>query len=184
MLLIIGLGNPGLKFKKTRHNIGFRVVDALQKENNFPKFKLNKKAKVEVTKGEINGQTVFLAKPQTYMNESGFAVKALILNLKLQIANLIIIHDDFDLPFGEVKVAENSGSGGHRGVESIIQALNTKNFKRIKIGIRPAIETSGGSSPVNLRAEDFVLKKFTKDEEKLLVFGDIIRKAINNVSQP
>jgi len=184
MLLIIGLGNPGLKFKKTRHNIGFRAVDALQKENNFSKFKLNKKAKVEVTKGEINGQTVFLAKPQTYMNNSGQAVKFLLKENSFTEGSLIVIHDDFDLPFGEVKVAENSGSGGHHGIESIINSLGTKNFKHIKIGIRPAIETSGGSSPVNLRAEDFVLKKFTKDEEKLLVSGDIIRKAISNVSQP
>lgn len=179
MFLIVGLGNPGLKFRKTRHNIGFRVLDAFQKENNFPRFKTNKKAKVEVAKGIINGQTVFLAKPQTYMNNSGQAVKFLLKENGFTQNHLIVIHDDFDLPFGEVKITENSGSAGHHGVESIIQALGTRNFKRLKIGIRPKIEISGGSSPVNLRAEDFVLKKFSKVEENNL--AEIIKNAIANL---
>ena len=174
MILIVGLGNPGFKFRKTRHNIGFMAVDALQKENNFPKFKINKKAKVEISKGEINGQTVFLAKPQTYMNDSGQAVKFLLKENGFTEDSLTVIHDDFDLPFGEVKIAENSGSGGHRGVESIIQSLGTKNFKRLKIGIRP--EISGSPTSANLKAEDFVLKKFTKNEEKNipLVLGECV----------
>ncbi|MDD4990223.1 MAG: aminoacyl-tRNA hydrolase [Candidatus Pacebacteria bacterium] len=187
MFLIVGLGNPGLKFRKTRHNIGFRVLDAFQKENDFPKFKMNKKAKVEVSKGVINGQAIFLAKPQTYMNESGFAVKALISNLKLQIANLIIIHDDFDLAFGEMKITENSGSGGHHGVESIIQSLGTRDFKRLKIGIRPISGPQGSANlnngnpvAVNLKAEDFVLKKFSKDEETRL--AEIMKKAISHIA--
>ena len=166
MILIVGLGNPGLKFKKTRHNIGFRVLDALQKENDFPKFKLDKKSKAEISKGILNDQEILLAKPRTFMNESGFSVKSLISNCKLQIANIIVIHDDFDLPFGEVKIAENSSSGGHHGVESIIQALGTQNFKRVKVGIRPVVD---GLPPVGPKAEDFVLKKFTKPEEKELV---------------
>lgn len=164
MILIVGLGNPGLRFRKTRHNIGFRILDALQKEDNFPKFKANKKAKAEVTKGELNGKVVFLAKPQTFMNNSGFAVKFLLKENGFNENSLIVIHDDFDLPFGEVKVAENSGSGGHHGVESIIQALGTKNFKRLKIGIRPINQLSIINN--QLKAEDFVLKKFTKSEEK------------------
>lgn len=208
MLILIGLGNPGLRFRKTRHNIGFRVLDAFQKaysrlrplqpvglsaqlgqdgptgislksqygENNFPKFKLNKKSRAEISRGVINGQEILLAKPQTYMNESGFAVKALISNLKLQIANLIIVHDDFDLPFGEVKIVENSGSAGHHGVESIIQALGTRNFKRLKIGIRPNYELSTMNYKLIPKAEDFVLKKFSKVEENNL--AEIIKNAI------
>ncbi len=173
MFLIVGLGNPGLKFRKTRHNIGFRVLDAFQKENNFPKFRMNKKTKAEISKGTISGKEIMLVKPQGFMNNSGFSVKALgaFGAPKAPSAfnnSLIVIHDDFDLPFGEVKITENSGSAGHHGVESIIQALGTRDFKRLKIGIRPKIETSGGSSPVNLKAEDFVLKKFSKDEEKQL----------------
>ena len=177
MRLIVGLGNPGLKFRKTRHNIGFMAIDTLQKEFNLPKFKLNKKAKAEITKGEINGRVVFLAKPQTYMNSSGFAVKALISNLKLQIANIIVIHDDFDLPFGEIKIVENSGFGGHHGVESIIDALKTKNFKRIKIGIRPQID---GLPSEGLKATDFVLKKFTKQEQALL--GEIFKNFLQVIA--
>ncbi len=179
MLILVGLGNPGLKFRKTRHNIGFRVLDAFQKENNFPKFKLDKKSKAEISKGAINGREVLLAKPQTYMNSSGFAVKEISAKFKVQSSKLIIIHDDFDLPFGEIKTVENSGSAGHHGVESIIQALGTRDFKRLKIGIRPKIEISGGSSPVNLKAEDFVLKKFSKVEENNL--AEIIKNAIANL---
>lgn len=171
MILIVGLGNPGLKFRKTRHNIGFMALDALQKENNFPKFKLDKKSKAEITKGVINNQEILLAKPQTYMNTSGFAVKTLTINYKLLTNNLLVIHDDFDLPFGEVKIVENSGSGGHHGVESIIQALGTKNFKRLKIGIRPNYE--------QIKAENFVLKKFSKDEQSRL--AEITKNAINQL---
>jgi len=177
MFLIIGLGNPGLKFRKTRHNIGFLVLDQLQKESNFPKFKMNKKAKVETAKGEINGQVVFLAKPQTYMNNSGQAVKFLLKEHGFTENSLIIIHDDFDLPFGEIKIAENSASGGHHGVQSIIDALGTQNFKHVKIGIRPKL---GLPMSQQLKAEDFVLKKFTKEEQSRL--GEIIKTAIHHLS--
>ena len=171
MILLVGLGNPGLRFRKTRHNIGFMALDALAKEENFPKFKLNKKAKAQITKGEINGKIVFLAKPQTYMNSSGTAVKFLLKENGFTEDSLIVVHDDFDLPFGEVKIAENSSSGGHRGVQSVIDNLKTQNFKRIKVGIRPVID---GIPPTSLKAEDFVLKKFTKAE--LVHLGEILRK--------
>ena len=177
MILLVGLGNPGLKFKKTRHNIGFRVLDAFQKENNFPKFKLDKKSKAEVSTGTISDKEIMLVKPQGFMNSSGEAVKSLlresrIKNQELSInEKLVVIHDDFDLPFGEIKLVENSGSGGHHGVESIIQALGTRNFKRLKIGIKPISNLESQISnlePQKLKAEDFVLKKFTKNEEKRL----------------
>jgi len=171
MLLIIGLGNPGLRFRKTRHNVGFMAVDFLQKEFNLPKFKLNKKAKAEICKGEINNQAVLLVKPQTYMNNSGFSVNFLLKENGFNEKSLIVIHDDFDLPFSEIKTAENSGSGGHHGVESVIKTIGTKNFKRIKIGIRPKID---GLPSEKLKAEDFVLKKFTKQEQALL--GELLKK--------
>lgn len=158
MQLIIGLGNPGLKYKKTRHNIGFMVLDALQKEHGFPKFKLNKKLKAETSQGSINSQEVLLAKPQTFMNSSGSSVA--LLSHYYKPSELIVIHDDFDLPLGEVKITENSGSAGHHGVESIIQNLKTNSFKRIRVGIRPT------SIPGILKAEDFVLKKLSKEEQE------------------
>jgi len=181
MILIVGLGNPGFKYKKTRHNIGFMALDALQKENNFPKFKPNKKAKAEITNGQISGQEVFLAKPQTYMNSSGFSVKALgsFSTPKEPSAfgdSLIVIHDDFDLPWGEVKVSQNSGAGGHHGVQSIIDHLKTQNFIRIRIGIRPADKPQGAS---DLKAEAFVLKKFAKTDEQKLV--EILAQATQTI---
>lgn len=176
MILIIGLGNPGFKYKKTRHNIGFMALDGWQKENNFPKFKLNKKAKAEISQGQINGQEVFLAKPQTFMNNSGEAVKFLTKENGFTENSLIIVHDDFDLPLGEVKVSQNSGPGGHHGVQSIIDHLKTQNFTRVRIGIRPADKPQGSDE---LKAESFVLKKFTKDEEKNL--AEILTQAVQAI---
>jgi len=120
---------------------------------------------------------VFLAKPQTYMNNSGQAVKFLLKEHGFTENSLIIIHDDFDLPFGEIKIAENSASGGHHGVQSIIDALGTQNFKHVKIGIRPKL---GLPMSQQLKAEDFVLKKFTKEEQSRL--GEIIKTAIHHLS--
>jgi len=176
MVLIVGLGNPGFKYKKTRHNIGFMALDAWQKENNFPKFKLNKKAKAEITNGEINGQEIFLAKPQTYMNSSGSAVKFLTKENGFTENSLIIVHDDFDLPLGEVKVSQNSGAGGHHGAQSIIDALKTQNFTRVRIGIRPADKPQGSDE---LKAESFVLKKFAKNDEKKL--KEILGQAVQTI---
>ncbi len=141
------------------------VLDALQKENNFPKFKLNRKAKAEITDGQINGQEVFLAKPQTYMNSSGEAVKFLTKENGFTENSLIIVHDDFDLPLGEVKVSQNSGSGGHHGSRAIIYHLKIQNFSLGIIGIRPSDKPQGAA---DLKAEAFVLKKFAKDDEKQL----------------
>ncbi|MDD5738566.1 MAG: aminoacyl-tRNA hydrolase [Candidatus Pacebacteria bacterium] len=188
MKIIVGLGNPGLKFRKTRHNIGFRFLDFLQKENNFPKFKLDKKSKAEISKGVISSQKVLLAKPQIFMNNSGFSVEALCSTFYVPCSTLIVVHDDFDLPFGEIKIAENSSSGGHRGVQSIIDNLKTQNFKRIRIGIRPSSRAglttglrpaNGNPVAANLKAEDFVLKKFSKAEEKNM--ADLLEKASHNI---
>lgn len=170
ILLIVGLGNPGLKYKKTRHNVGFRVLDEFRKKQSFPRFKLNKKLRVEISASK----KVVLAKPQTFMNNSGLAVKELVKELiSLQRKEpsslpLVVVHDDFDLDFGEVKISENIGSGGHHGVQSIIDSLKTRGFKRIRIGIRPNYQLSITNYQPNLKAEDFVLKKFSKTEEKLL----------------
>jgi len=177
MFLIVGLGNPGFKYRKTRHNIGFMALGAFQKENNFPKFKLNKKAKAEITKGNLNGQEIFLAKPQTFMNSSGFVVKFLTKENNFDEKSLIIVHDDFDLPFGEIKTVQNSSSGGHKGVQSIIDQLKTQNFTRVRVGIRPIIEgLSSEADSGKLKAENFVLKKFNQEEEKQL--PEILKNAI------
>ncbi|MCX6789372.1 MAG: aminoacyl-tRNA hydrolase [Candidatus Gribaldobacteria bacterium] len=179
MILIVGLGNPGFRYKKTRHNIGFMAIEALQKENSFSKFKLNRKAKAEISNGQINGQEIFLAKPQTFMNNSGEAVKFLTKENGFTENSLIVVHDDFDLPLGEVKVSQNSGSAGHHGAQSIIEHLKTQNFTRVRIGIRPADKPQGSA---DLKAESFVLKKFAKnDEQKLAEILTQASQAIKNI---
>lgn len=145
MFLIVGLGNPGKEYEKTRHNVGFMVLDALK---------------------EVELPNAILAKSQAFMNNSGKAVKKLLRRntneaIAELIRHLIIVHDDIDIPLGKVKVSVGRGSAGHKGVESIIQSLGTKNFTRIRIGIQPE-----KGKPENV--EDFVLQPFKKAELPLL----------------
>jgi peptidyl-tRNA hydrolase, PTH1 family len=160
-MVIYGLGNPGEKYLKTRHNIGFNVVDEFQKKNGFPEFKLSKKFNSELSEGILGTEKIILAKPQTFMNESGTVLKKIINNYKSPINNLIVIHDDIDLPLGKTKISKDSGSGGHKGVESIIKNLKTKEFIRFRVGIQPK-----RGKPE--RAENFVLRNFTNTEEKII----------------
>lgn len=140
MILIVGLGNPGKEFQKTRHNLGFRVIDELK---------------------SLNLKNVTLAKPKTFMNLSGKAVKSLMTKYKVPPLNLWVIHDDIDLPLGKIRISKDRGAAGHKGVESIIRELKTKNFIRFRIGIQPKTE-----KPRN--PEKFVLQKFNKNEEGLV----------------
>ena len=146
MILIVGLGNPGKKYQDTRHNIGFGVIDKLQ---------------------SLNLKKVILAKPKTFMNLSGKAVKSLIKKYKIPTANLWVIHDDIDLPLGKIRIVKNRGAAGHKGVESIIKELGTKNFVRFRIGICP--KTGKPKNP-----ENFVLQKFNKEEKEII--KEVIKK--------
>jgi PTH1 family peptidyl-tRNA hydrolase len=150
MTIIIGLGNPGKKFENTRHNIGFMAIDKFAKENNFPDFELQKK--YESLMSEKND--LILAKPQTFMNESGKAVKKIISNKNL--GNLIIIHDDVDLPIGKIKIIKDRGSAGHKGVESIIKNIGNENLIRIRVGV---------ASQKDIEAKKIVLENFLEDEK-------------------
>lgn len=174
MILIVGLGNPGKKYELTRHNLGFRVVDEFKKKNNFPDFKFQKIFNTDLSQGQINGQKIILAKPQTYMNKSGETVKKLISNLRFPIFNLWIVHDDIDLPLAKIRISKGRGAAGHKGVESIIKELENKNFVRFRIGIQP----KQTHRPV-YGTEKFVLKKFTKDEEKIV--KDVIEKTVEAI---
>lgn len=133
MKLIVGLGNPGKEYEGSRHNIGFRTVDYLSNENGG-NFNLDKKSNSEISEVKINGQEVILAKPQTFVNKSGEAIKKLTKRYKLKVHSLIVIHDDLDIPFGKVKASFGKSSAGHKGVESIIKAVKTDKFYRIRIG--------------------------------------------------
>ena len=150
MIIIVGLGNPGRKYRNTRHNIGFQVVDEFARENKFPEFKLSKKFNSLIS--EKNN--IVLAKPQTFMNESGKAVKKMT-------GELIVVHDDIDLPLGKVRISKARGAAGHKGVESIIKEIGTKDFTRFRIGISPKT-----GKPKNV--EKFVLQKFTKQEKEII----------------
>ena len=153
MIIIIGLGNPGEQYKNTRHNVGFMAVDEFARKNNFPEFKLQKKSNSLVSE---NGN-IILVKPQTFMNESGKTVRALTTHYKLQATNLIVIHDDVDLPVGKIKIVEERGSAGHKGVESIIKNIGNDGLIRFRIGIAP---------PRDTKAKKIVLKNFSKEEQE------------------
>lgn len=161
MFLIVGLGNPGQKFQKSRHNLGFRIVEELVKKNKFSHFGLSKQYPALISQGILNKEKVIVAEPQTFMNNSGRPVKRLKKNLKLRIENLIVVHDDLDLPLGKIKISRGRGTAGHRGVESIIKELKSKNFSRLRIGIQPQV-----GKPKNI--EKFVLQKFNKKEEEII----------------
>jgi PTH1 family peptidyl-tRNA hydrolase len=160
MYLIVGLGNPGTEYERTRHNAGFMVLDEFAEQHGFPEFRLSKKHSSLVSEGFLGKNKVVLAKPQTFMNNSGPAVRSLLSNTS-QLPRLIIVHDEIDLPLGAVRLSRGSGSAGHKGVDSIIQTLGTKTFARIRIGIQPK---KGKPDDV----EAFVLKPFLAEERETL----------------
>ncbi len=162
MELIIGLGNPEKEYLDTRHNAGFLLLDKLATTFEFPEWKFDKKSNAEITKGEINKKKIVLAKPQTYMNNSGLAVRALLDFYKRTIKDIIVVHDDKDIPLGETRVQTNRGPAGHNGIKSIIEHLGTQDFTRIRVGVAPAKQEDIRNTA------DFVLGKFTAEEKKIL----------------
>ena len=173
MFLIVGLGNPGLKFRNTPHNLGFDVVNLIEKVGDFSVWQNKKKLKSKISQGVIDEKHIVLAKPQTFMNLSGQAVKQLIKFYKIPLKNLWIIHDDLDLEIGKIKIKKDSRSAGHKGVQSIIDELGTKNFNRLKIGVGP--------KPIKIDSKNFVLQKFNKNEKEILkeIKQDIVIKILD-----
>ncbi len=157
MKLIVGLGNPGNEYAMTRHNVGFMVIDHLALKNNFG----NEKKAFDggYYKVKINGEDIVFFKPYTYMNNSGYAVRQIVDFFKISIDNIVVIHDDLDLPTGYLRIREHCSSGGHNGIKSIIEHLGTDQFKRFRIGIAKV----GHNQIV-----DYVLGKLN-DEEKPLI---------------
>jgi PTH1 family peptidyl-tRNA hydrolase len=154
MRLIVGLGNPGPQYAWTRHNLGYMVVVALAEDWGIPL----KSHKMDAVwgQGRVEGATVVLAQPTTYMNLSGRAVSRLLHYWKLLPSDLLVIHDDLDVPAGRVKLVLGGGAGGHRGVLSIMNSLDTAEFYRVKLGI--------GRPPEGLVSEEYVLQPFARDE--------------------
>jgi len=159
MKLIIGLGNPGTQYKKTRHNLGFMVMEALKNEVKSLDFKLNKKYNALIAEAKIKSEKTIFCLPQTFMNLSGQPVAKIARFYKIKEKDIWVIHDDIDLPLGKIRISYNSSSAGHRGVESIIQSLGHQNFARFRIGIKP-------EEKLIIPTEEFVLQKFTPEEQK------------------
>ncbi len=156
--LIIGLGNPGSKYEKTRHNVGFRVIDELSDRLNIPLDK--QKFNGIFGSGMIGSEKVFLLKPLTYMNLSGESVRPLMDYYNIEVEEIAVIYDDLDLPAGKIRLRAKGSGGGHNGMKSIIQHLGTQEFNRIRIGIdRP----KNGMPIVN-----YVLGTFTEEEAPLV----------------
>jgi peptidyl-tRNA hydrolase, PTH1 family len=162
-IFIVGLGNPGEQYRNTPHSAGFTVVDGFAKRFDFPDFKMEPDG-ILVSQKELCGRTVILAKPQMFMNNSGKALAKLLARQKIRKAksypNLWVINDDLDLPLGKIKIGQNRGSAGHKGVQSIIDQLKTKNFVRLRVGIQTP-EAAGKSIP----GHKFVLKKISPKEQ-------------------
>lgn len=167
MKLIIGLGNPGKEYQLTRHNIGFLCVSTIV-ERLGGTFKLDRALKSELAKVKIDIHDVLFLRPQTYMNLSGEAVRAVMNYYKIALEDILVIYDDMALPLGAVRIRETGSAGGHNGIKSIIQHCSSEHWKRIRIGI---------SGHGNIDAKDYVLGKFSKTElvEYESIFDHILK---------
>jgi peptidyl-tRNA hydrolase, PTH1 family len=158
--LIVGLGNPGSRYAATRHNVGFQVIDQVSKTFGITLGKV--KSKAIIGEGKLDDKKVILAKPQTFMNLSGQAVAALTRFYKVPVENMVVIHDDLDLPLGTLRIRPGGGAGGQKGVQSIIEQLGTPDFARIRFGI--------GRPPGRMDPKDYVLENFLPKEQELAEF--------------
>ena len=157
--LVVGLGNPGPEYERTRHNVGFMVADVLA-ERVGDRFTVHKKSGADLVEARLDGRKVLLAKPRTFMNVSGRPVAALARFFAVPPTDVIVVHDELDLPFGTVRLKRGGGEGGHNGLRSVSNALTTKDYLRVRFGI--------GRPPGRQDPADFVLKPFSAPERKEL----------------
>ena len=164
MKIIIALGNPGQQYENTRHNAGFIIADELQKSLGFSDFEKNSKFDALVCEKNLGGEKILLAKPQSFMNNSGQVVKKMLDFFKIPKENLMVLHDDLDIELGAFKISTDSSAAGHNGVQSIIDNLGSQQFKRIRLGIEGAEKKKDRIIP----GEVFVLQDFSKEELELI----------------
>ncbi len=165
MKLIVGLGNPGRVYSNNRHNMGFICLSHFAKTEHIRFDKKQGKARIGI--GQVAGNEVVLAKPQTYMNLSGQSVGLLVKKFDVNIDDLIVIHDDLDLPLGKIRIRQGGSSGGHKGIDSIIYSLESQEFSRLRVGIgRPAEAGSTTVSEDDIIA--YVLSDFTAEEKQAI----------------
>lgn len=168
MKLIVGLGNPGPGYARNRHNIGFQCVERFIKRHGLASEKVMFKALVIA--GQIDSTKVLLARPLTFMNLSGQAVRSLLRWYHIALSDLLVVYDDLDLPLGRIRLRQRGGSGGHKGMRSIIEALGSEEFPRLRIGI---------GRPTHGDPQDYVLSDFTPDESILM--EDVYERAVNAI---
>lgn len=157
--LIVGLGNPGEKYEKTRHNVGFMVLEALAHRLEV-KLNLDPELKARIAETNLDGEKIILACPTTFMNNSGEAVAAIARKFKVELENVWTVSDDVDLELGQIRVRREGSAGGHKGLQSIIDHLKDQKFTRFRIGV--------GATPEHIALEDWVLSKFNPDELETL----------------
>lgn len=181
MFYIVGLGNPTQEYKNTRHNVGREIVEKFIKELNLENLELNKKHNALVSEGKVAREKVMAILPETFMNKSGLALKKIITNTK-KAKDLIVVHDDIDLPLGRAKIVFGKKSAGHKGVESVIRSIQTKEFIRIKIGISAVTPSGKIKKP---KGQDGVVKhvlgKFSAKEQ--LSLKKIQKKTVGAIEQ-
>ncbi|MRH86810.1 aminoacyl-tRNA hydrolase [Nocardia sp. SYP-A9097] len=156
-VLVVGLGNPGTEYERTRHNVGFMVADLLA-ERVGGRFTVHKKSGADLLEARLDGRKVLIAKPRSFMNLSGRPVAALAKFFSVPATEVIAIHDELDLPFGVIRLKQGGGEGGHNGLRSMSQALTTKDYLRVRFGI--------GRPPGRQDPADYVLKPFSAPERK------------------
>ncbi len=173
MLLIAGLGNPGPRYQATRHNVGFRVIDELARQCGVPASAFKDRFNGELASARLGGQELLLLRPQTFMNESGRSVQAACTFYKIKPSELIVAHDELDLPFADVRLKQGGGDGGNRGIRSISGAIGSE-YVRIRLGI--------GRPPPDFRGDvaDFVLQAFPSAE--LATVEQMVARATEAVS--
>ncbi|MDQ7082719.1 MAG: aminoacyl-tRNA hydrolase [Aquificota bacterium] len=167
--LVVGLGNPGEKYSNTRHNVGFMVIDELARRLRVRE--RSEESLSHVYRAKLGGREIILAKPQTYMNNSGLAVLNLLEENEIRSEEMLVVYDDLDLPLGVTRLRMEGSSGGHRGMESIIKSIGTSRFPRLKIGI--------GRPKRKEEVVDYVLSPFSKEEEETA--KAVIKKAMECV---
>ena len=173
MFLIVGLGNPGEKYDKTWHNAGFLAVETFAKKNDFPDFKLSKKFKAGLSEGLIGENKIILAKPQTFMNDSGVTVSKIASFYKIKTNDIYVIHDDLDIRLGEYKIQKGVGPQLHYGIQSIESHLGNLDFWRVRVGV------DNRDLKNRIPGEEYVLKVFNDSEREIL--DKTVEKLLNDL---
>ncbi|MCH8050172.1 aminoacyl-tRNA hydrolase [Patescibacteria group bacterium] len=178
--IFVGLGNPGDEYKNSRHNTGRMVLEYLHNAGDFSEWKHNVKLNALVSKGKIRSKVVTLIEPETMMNKSGYSLSGLVTNAK-SAENIVVLYDDIDLPLGRVKISFGRGSGGHKGLASIIKKIKTKDFVRFRIGISLPLKRGGVKKPKGESGViDFILGDFSKKEKAQI---NKIAKQVSEVAE-